>query len=201
MPRLRHLIALSSLAAMSACGGTSDPIPDTSVATVTLSSSATTIAPGTTVQMSATARTSGGTTLSGLTTTWSSSNQSVATISTSGVVTAVANGNTTIRATISGVIGERVITVATVTPVGAATVDAGTANVFSPAQVNLTVGGTVTWQFGSVEHNVGFGGTSGAPANIGNTSNASVSRTFTTAGTFGYVCSLHSGMSGTVIVQ
>ena len=59
----------------------------------------------------------------------------------------------------------------------------------------------MTWSFGARAHNVIFGSAAGAPANIDVTSNAQVARTFATAGTFGYDCSLHAGMVGTVIVR
>lgn len=72
---------------------------------------------------------------------------------------------------------------------------------FNPAEVSLLKGGTVTWSIGAVAHNVIFGKADGAPADIATTSNTQVSRTFGTAGTFPYECTLHAGMSGTVRVQ
>jgi plastocyanin len=74
------------------------------------------------------------------------------------------------------------------------------ANTFTPANVAISRGGTVTWTFGDLVHNVDFQGASGAPAGVPNTTNASVARTFANAGNFGYVCTLHSGMAGTVLV-
>lgn len=199
---LRHSLAILGLTLAASCGGGTEPVQDNSVALVTITSSATTIAPGATVQLNATAKTAAGATVGGLTPTWSSSNQAVATVNTSGLVTAVANGVATITATMGGVSGTRVITVQTVTPVPAATVDAGSNNAFSPPQVDLTVGGTVTWQFTGVNsHNVTFGATAGAPANIPNQTTGSVSRTFNTVGTFSYNCTNHAGMTGTVIVH
>lgn len=200
----RLVTSLTILGVGVSCGGGgTEPVVDNAVATVSISSPATTIAPGATVQMTAVARNAGGSTVSGGTATWSSSTQSVATVNGSGLVTAVANGTSTITATIGGKNGTRVITVATITPVPAATVDAGATNSFTPQQVDLSVGGTVTWHFnGPNDHNVTFASTAaGTPSNIGATSNADVSRTFTTAGTFPYQCTLHAGMSGTVIVH
>jgi plastocyanin len=88
-------------------------------------------------------------------------------------------------------------------PQPSATVNATNGLQFTPTPIRLTVGGTVTFKFGSVEHTVFFDNAPpGAPANIPNlTGNTSVSRTFTTAGTFVYNCHVHPGMSGTVIVQ
>ncbi|HEU4630987.1 MAG TPA: plastocyanin/azurin family copper-binding protein [Gemmatimonadaceae bacterium] len=83
-----------------------------------------------------------------------------------------------------------------------ATVDATPQITFSPATVTIAAGRSVTFRFGSVPHNVFFDAASGAPADIPTpTTNASVTRTFNTAGTFTYDCHVHPGMSGTVIVQ
>lgn len=88
-------------------------------------------------------------------------------------------------------------------PQPTATVNATNSLQFTPTTVRLTVGGTVTFKFGSIEHTLFFDNApAGAPANIPNlTSNTSVTRTFNTAGTFVYNCHIHPGMSGTVIVQ
>jgi plastocyanin len=81
------------------------------------------------------------------------------------------------------------------------TVVAGAAsNDFTPANVALARGGTVTWTFGALIHNVDFEGKAGAPTNVPNTANASIARTFANAGSFGYVCTLHGGMNGTILV-
>lgn len=88
----------------------------------------------------------------------------------------------------------------TTAPVATNTVNATAENTFSPNSIQVSVGTAVSFVFGSVVHNVNFSG-SGAPANIANTSNATVSRTFSTAGVFTYDCNLHSGMTGKVTVQ
>lgn len=85
-------------------------------------------------------------------------------------------------------------------PVASASVVTG-GSTFSPTTVNLLRGGTVTWSFGSVAHDVVFQGAAGAPADIPVTTSAQVSRTFNTAGSFPYACTLHAGMNGTVRVQ
>ena len=89
------------------------------------------------------------------------------------------------------------------TPVAQATVQATPAEQFTPGRVNLTVGGTVTFAFGSLAHNVFFdNGPTGAPGNItAPSSNKSVTLTFTTKGTYVYNCHIHPGMRGTVVVQ
>jgi plastocyanin len=89
------------------------------------------------------------------------------------------------------------------TPVSAATVQATPAERFTPGRVNLIAGGTVTFAFGSLEHQVFFNSAAaGAPQDIPEpTANKTVTRTFTTPGTFVYNCRIHPGMSGTVVVE
>lgn len=76
------------------------------------------------------------------------------------------------------------------------------ASSFSPASITIQTGGTVTWRNSSgITHNVTFNPVTGAPANIGDHSSGDNSRTFGTGGTFGYQCTLHGGMTGSVVVQ
>jgi plastocyanin len=76
---------------------------------------------------------------------------------------------------------------------------------FTPTPDTVAVGSTVTWMFQDVNHTVTFD-TPGAPADIsslaaGGVANADSSRVFATAGTFNYHCSIHTFMTGTVVVQ
>ena len=76
------------------------------------------------------------------------------------------------------------------------------ASSFNPSSLTIQSGGTVTWNNTSgVFHNVTFNPATGAPANIGDHNSGDNSRTFGTAGTFGYQCTLHGGMTGSVVVQ
>jgi len=83
------------------------------------------------------------------------------------------------------------------------TVDANTNLTFNPRQATVHVGGTVTFVFKSVGHNVNFDTqNAGTPADIpGVNANVTVQRTFTTAGTYQYHCNIHPGMNGSVVVQ
>jgi plastocyanin len=73
-------------------------------------------------------------------------------------------------------------------------------NLFDPNSTTVPVGTTVTWTWavGSVNHNVTFDdGTKSGTQNTG-----TFTRTFTTAGTYNYHCTIHgSAMSGTIKVQ
>jgi plastocyanin len=77
-----------------------------------------------------------------------------------------------------------------------------TDNSFSPASVRIVRGGTVTWHNGTgVAHTVTFGSTAGAPENVPSHTSGDNVRTFGTAGTYSYRCSIHEGMTGAVAVE
>ena len=73
--------------------------------------------------------------------------------------------------------------------------------VFAPVTTRIAVGGTVRFEFPATPHNVIFDRITGAPADIQETSNQTVPRTFAVAGTFPFDCTLHPGMSGEVVVR
>ena len=82
-----------------------------------------------------------------------------------------------------------------------ATVNATPDIAFNPSPVKIVSGGTITFAFGSVAHNVYFDAVTGAPADIpGNNASASVSRTFASPGTYAYSCHIHPGMRGLIVV-
>jgi plastocyanin len=95
-----------------------------------------------------------------------------------------------------------------------ANIDIGTGTSFSPSATTVPTGTTVTWSWNScgsdgyggqtcVDHNVTWD--DGAAPASGTKSSGSYTRTFATAGTYGYHCSIHGttsgGMHGTVTVQ
>ena len=86
------------------------------VASVQLTPSSANILVGDVLQLVATPRDASGNALSGRTITWSSSNQPVATVSSSGVVTGVAQGTATITATSEGVSSTADLTVSPLEP-------------------------------------------------------------------------------------
>lgn len=82
------------------------------------------------------------------------------------------------------------------------TIDATPSLAFTPDQILVNVGDVVTFDFGSVPHNVYFDTQAGSPADItGSNANVSTQRTFTTAGTYHYTCHIHPLMQGTVVVR
>jgi plastocyanin len=71
---------------------------------------------------------------------------------------------------------------------------------FNPASVSVTTGTTVTWTWTtSTTHNVTFN--DAALGGSGDQSSGTFQKAFANAGTFGYECTLHAGMTGTVTVQ
>ncbi len=73
---------------------------------------------------------------------------------------------------------------------------------FSPSDVAIPTGGSVTWQFSEARHNVTFQGAAPAGGNIPDQEpGTSASRAFAVAGTYNYACTRHSGMTGRVLVQ
>ena len=137
------------------------------------------------------------------TVTWGSSATGIATVNAStGAVTGVAAGSATMTATATAgttTVQNAVAIIVTSPAPMTASVTATTSNSFSPSSVDIQVGGSVAFTFDKL-HNVTFNG-GAAPADIPNTSTGTISRTFTAVGSFDYVCTLHSGMSGVVIVH
>jgi len=72
---------------------------------------------------------------------------------------------------------------------------------FNPSTVNIKVGDTVTWtNDDSIAHDVtGDGFKSGSAGNI--QGGGTYKHTFDKAGTFKYVCTVHPGMEGKVVVK
>jgi plastocyanin len=70
-------------------------------------------------------------------------------------------------------------------------------NRFEPDEITVAAGDTVTWDFkGNVNHNVvGPGFTSPTKRD------GSFEHTFNSAGEYAYVCTLHAGMKGKVVVE
>ncbi|HUF29698.1 MAG TPA: Ig-like domain-containing protein [Gemmatimonadaceae bacterium] len=166
-----------------------------------------TVLVGGTLQLLATAHDPGGAPLpAGGTITFASSDESKATVDGSGLVSGLAAGTTQITAQASrgGVdrTDNAAITVSSQAfPLTASVVAGNATQTFTPQTVDIAFGGTVTWTFGALAHNVTFGAQAGAPQNIALSMNTDVPRTFNTAGTFGYDCTIHPGMSGTVVVH
>jgi plastocyanin len=160
---------------------------------------------GTTSTLTVTPRDARGTAMAATSgATFATSDRTRALVDANGLVTAVAPGAATITTTLTrdGTTATATANV-TVAPPAAATpavtVQATDASLFTPPTVTVAQGGTVTWSFGGIGHNVIFQSSS-APSNIGVTSSATAQRVFETIGSYPYACTLHAGMTGTVNV-
>ena len=112
--------------------------PPAPVASVTVTLADASLVQGETTQASAVPRAANGTALTGRSITWTSSAPSVATVSSSGLVTAVSAGSATISATSENRTGSAALTVSAPTPVPVASVAVALSN------TNVQAGGTVT---------------------------------------------------------
>jgi plastocyanin len=133
--------------------------------------------------------------------TFVSSNDAIARVDAGGVVSAGAAGTATITTTvtISG-ITKTVQTPIQVREAPASATVTAPGLVFQPDVVHVSRGGSVTWTMQAIPHDVVFS-SPGAPANVPVTTSASAIRIFPQSGTFGYACTLHSGMTGLVYVH
>ena len=141
------ILAVTGLAiGVAACGsyGTStiEVENPTSVAAVSVSPAAASLQLGATTQLSAVTRDANGNVLTGRPISWTSGNTAIATVSASGLVTAVASGNVSITASSEGQTGSAALTVSAPPPAPVASVSV------SPATATAQVGGTV--QFSAV---------------------------------------------------
>jgi plastocyanin len=200
-------------AAILACGGSGDggstgPTPVFTSVAVTPASPSVTV--GSTTTLTATAKDQSGATFAGApAASWTSSNASAATIDpASGLVTGVANGASTITAsiTVGSVTHTGTQQVSVVTPSSTGSVTAAASLVFTPHTVTIARAngtGAVTWTFESVAHTVTWDSQPGgaAVAEINSTHDANVARNFTVPGTYEYHCTIHTNMTGVVIVQ
>lgn len=200
------LCAAMLLASAIACGGggTVAPPATATVTSVVVSPATPSISVGQSVQLNAAVS---GTNNPSTGVTWQSGDVSKVTVSAAGVAVGVAAGagvqvcaKSALDAAKTGCASVTVTSAAGSFP-STASVTASAALAFTPAAVDIAAGGTVGFTFASVTHNVNFGATAGAPANVPNTASAVVSRQFNTAGTFAYQCTLHAGMTGSVIVH
>jgi len=73
--------------------------------------------------------------------------------------------------------------------------------VYNPNHIDIARNGVVNFVFAGTAHDVRFGGNAQAPNDILVTTNTTVPRTFTNAGTFTFLCTLHANMNGVVVVH
>jgi plastocyanin len=210
-PFMRHFsIALVLCTLVAACGGSSgstSPIvtPVKTLGAVTVSSPTLNVSAGESSTIAPQSVDANSAALAGVTYTFVSSAPAVAEVSASGEVLALSAGSTTVTVTgsFSGVSKTAPVAVTvTGTLPTTANVAGGTSSfTFTPKRLAIKTGGTVNFSWGAINHNVTFDATTGAPAAIASGANVAQARTFSTAGNFTYECTIHAGMTGTVLVR
>jgi plastocyanin len=196
---MRAAAALTTMAFVFwGCGGDDPASPD--VGSVQLTAPKQTIAVGEAVQLSASARDANGGVIGGVTFMYESQATSILNVSATGRVIGVAPGTASVTASAGGQTSSPVTL--EVTPSGVAAVVTMSPNTFFPFRTTIRVGQSVLFDFPPPpSHNVIFDQRTGKPADIPETQNQQVTRTFNTAGTFPYECRLHPGMRGEVAVN
>lgn len=164
------------------------------VASVTVTPATASLLAGGTQQLSASARDASGSVLTGRPVTWSSSAPGVATVSATGLVTAVSVGAATITATVEGQTGTAAITV---TPIPVASV------AVSPATATITVG--IPQQLSAIARDAAGNILTGRPVtwNSGNTNIATVSATGLVTGVtpgVAVITATSEGRTGTAVL-
>jgi uncharacterized protein YjdB len=144
---LKPCAVAAFLALVAACGGGGGGEPVRTVTAVTVSSPTSNPKQGDTVQLTAVARDQFGDVMPGTTASWSSSAPSVATVSSTGLLQALAGGSVTVTATISNVAGTLALTI-TPRVTTTVTVSSPTASPSVGETVQLTV--VARDQFGDV---------------------------------------------------
>ena len=74
-------------------------------------------------------------------------------------------------------------------------------NAFTPSDVDILSGGTVTFSWNGVTHNVTWLTTPASVQNITDRSTGSVAVPLNQAGTYSFHCTIHPGMDGTITVH
>ena len=188
-------VLLTLLIFVLACGKDSPTYSGPPIAQIVLSSSGTSVVVGNTLQFTTTVRDVNGAVVSNAPLQWLSSATNTATVNQNGLVTARAAGAARISARYGSVKDSVEIVVIT------DGLDVNTSGeVFLPFSLSVPQGATVRFNF-TGEHDVHFAQIQGAPANILIASDVTTLRTFNTRGTFPYVCEIHPGMAGEIVVQ
>lgn len=126
----------------------------------------------------------------------------VATVSPTGLVTGAGLGSTQLTASITsaGVTHSATATIS-VGPVAAVTITTPS-NTFSPDDIAIAPGQSVTWAFSGTTHNVTFETLAPPGGNIPDAApGTTATRTFPQVGDYKYFCSIHSNMKGKIRVR
>jgi len=209
--RIARVISLAVVVTVAACGGsggdggTTNPPPPATVSFVSVTRTSLLLKPTETTSITATPKDASGNALSGHAVTWTVLPATgVASITPNGAsvtISGTANGTATVTATSDSKTADVHVTVTSSIPTSADVAVGANGNSFSPGDVDILAGGTVTFSWNGVTHNVTWQTTPGSVSNITDRSTGSVPVTLNQAGTYSYHCTLHAGMDGTITVH
>ncbi len=210
--RIAQVISLFVVGAVAACGGgggdnggTTNPPPPATVSFVSLTRTNVLLKPTETTSITASPKDANGNTLSGHAVTWTVLPATgVANITPNGAsvtISGAANGTATVTATSDSKTADVHVTVSSTIPTAADVQVGANGNAFSPADTDILSGGTVTFSWNGVTHNVTWQTTPATVQNITDRSTGSVGVTLNQTGTYSYHCTLHPGMDGTITVH
>jgi plastocyanin len=173
---------------LAACGGDDGTPPQGSVfTTLSISAANLNLVDGDTARLTATPRDQNGAPMSLPGATFTVTSGTAASVSTTGLVTALAQGTSTVTASLTaGGVTRTATTNVNVSalPTSRIVTASATGQTFDPDTAKIATGGTVTWSFPGIEHNVVWDGTAPPGGNIPARSNgATEDRAFPTAGT------------------
>ena len=140
--------ALGAVLSLGGCGSDQGPVPPPppTIASVTVSPATASLLPGETRQLAAVARTASGQTVSG-TPSWSSSTPGTASVSATGLVTALSPGQTTMTAVIGGQLGTAVVSVEVPTATLTVVVGSGVVSSLAAGTTTHPVGTQLPYTF------------------------------------------------------
>lgn len=184
-----------------ACSGGSDDGPSglPKPAQVSIATKIDELFVGQSLQLSATALDASGAEMAAGDATWSSTNASIAQVTETGMLMALAPGPVTLRASIAGVSATVNVTVEALPPYD---VTIQVTNTFAPASFAVRRFGNVRFVFSGTQQNITFSRAfAGAPTDVPSTSTGTVSRQFNTVGDFRFESTLTPGLAGFVRVR
>lgn len=211
--RIVQVISLFVVGTVAACGGgggdsggtTNPPPPPATVSFVSLTRTSILLKPSETTIITATPKDAGGNALSGHAVSWTVVPATgVASITPNGAsvtISGSANGTATVTATSDLKTADVHVTVTSSIASSADVAVGASGNAFSPADVDILAGGTVTFSWSGVTHNVTWQNTPVSVSNVTDRSTGSVPFTLNQPGIYSYHCTLHPGMDGTITVH
>lgn len=210
--RIAQLIPLFVLGTVGACGGgggdnggTTNPPPPANVSFVALTRTTVLLKPTETTTITATPKDVSGNALTDRAVTWTvTPTTGVAALTPNGAsvtISGTANGTATVTATSETKTADVHVTVTSSIPTSADVAVGANGNTFNPSDVDILSGGTVTFSWNGVTHNVTWGTTPASVPNVPDRSSGSVPVTLNQSGTYSYHCTIHPGMEGTITVH